>query len=38
MGEVYAAHDPELDRKIAIKLLRVGWQRRPIPVTRGARA
>src|SRR6478609_291102 len=22
MGEVYAAHDPELDRKIAIKLLR----------------
>ncbi|MES1205027.1 MAG: serine/threonine-protein kinase, partial [Pseudomonadota bacterium] len=23
MGEVYAAHDPELDRKIAIKLLRV---------------
>ena len=24
MGEVYAAHDPELDRKIAIKLLRPG--------------
>ena len=24
MGEVYAAHDPELDRKIAIKLLRAG--------------
>ena len=29
MGEVYAAHDPELDRKIAIKLLRVERQRRP---------
>lgn len=23
MGEVYAAYDPELDRKIAIELLRV---------------
>ena len=28
MGEVYAAHDPELDRKIAIKLLRAGQRRR----------
>ena len=24
MGEVYAAYDPELDRKIAIKLVRAG--------------
>lgn len=26
MGEVYAAHDPQLDRRVAIKVLRPSWR------------
>ncbi len=38
MGEVYLAHDRQLDRKVALKLIRRGWAQRKLFVTSNAKS